>query len=467
MGVSVYREPVDVNAVLFEVGQPDPEAEHVPDRKAADRQIIEILGAAGIVIDDSFDPANVPADIQAKLVPHIAELNRPPTPPFRPPLSIQDQIMACQAASLLTVSGNDGKVRYFVHRWTATELAVRSAESGPGLSGAHQQAAAYWRWRFEVWLQNRVADVHDLLEARHHLLQAGEPERAGEVTEMACSELHKWGAWDQEAALIHDTLARLSADSPRRAVWIHQLGIVAQERGDYDEASRQYQRALDINQRLGNQASTARGYHQLGVLAHLRGDYDEASRQYQRALDIKERLGDQADPASDYHQLGMLAHLRGDYDEAARQYQRALDINQRLGNQADSASGYHQLGVLAHDREDYDEAARQYQRALDIKERLGDQGGLAITYSQLGILKTDRGESTAIAIAWHVKALMIRLHLGVPQARIDLDRLSASRRELGVGPFTSLLAEAGGDPELVETVTSWLDQWDNADDSPA
>jgi tetratricopeptide (TPR) repeat protein len=387
MGVSVYREPVDVNAVLFEVGQPDPEAEHVPDRKAADRQIIEILGAAGIVIDDSFDPANVPADIQAKLVPHIAELNRPPTPPFRPPLSIQDQIMACQAASLLTVSGNDGKVRYFVHRWTATELAVRSAESGPGLSGAHQQAAAYWRWRFEVWLQNRVADVHDLLEARHHLLQAGEPERAGEVTEMACSELHKWGAWDQEAALIHDTLARLSADSPRRAVWIHQLGIVAQERGDYDEASRQYQRALDINQRLGNQASTARGYHQLGVLAHLRGDYDEASR--------------------------------------------------------------------------------QYQRALDIKERLGDQGGLAITYSQLGILKTDRGESTAIAIAWHVKALMIRLHLGVPQARIDLDRLSASRRELGVGPFTSLLAEAGGDPELVETVTSWLDQWDNADDSPA
>jgi tetratricopeptide (TPR) repeat protein len=163
----------------------------------------------------------------------------------------------------------------------------------------------------------------------------------------------------------------------------------------------------------------------------------------------------------------MLAQDRGDYDEASRQYQRALDINQRIGNQADTARAYHQLGMLAHLRGDYDEAARQYQRALDIKERLGDQGGLAITYSQLGILKTDRGESTAIAIAWHVKALMIRLHLGVPQARIDLDRLSASRRELGVGPFTSLLAEAGGDPELVETVTSWLDQWDNADDSPA
>ena len=145
IGVSVYREPVDVNAVLFQVGQPDPDAEHIPDRKAANQQITEILGAAGIVVDDSFDPASVPADIRAKLAPHIAELNRPPTPPFRPPPGLQDQIMAAQAASLLTVSGDDGDIRFFVHRWTATELAARAP--GPELAGAHRQAAAYWRWR--------------------------------------------------------------------------------------------------------------------------------------------------------------------------------------------------------------------------------------------------------------------------------------------------------------------------------
>ena len=70
----------------------------------------------------------------------------------------------------------------------------------------------------------------------------------------------------------------------------------------------------------------ASSYHQLGILAQHRGDYDEAARQYQRSLDIDERLGDQAGMASSYHQLGMLAQLRGDYDEAARQYQRSLDI---------------------------------------------------------------------------------------------------------------------------------------------
>ena len=131
------------------------------------------------------------------------------------------------------------------------------------------------------------------------------------------------------------------------------------------------------------------------------------------------------------------------------------------------AIGYHQLGRLAHDRGDYDEAARQYQRSLDIHERLGNQTRLGIDYSQLAILETDRGGSTVTAIAWHVKALVIRLHLRVPHARVDLSRLSALRCSLGVGPFTNLLAEAVGDTELAETVTSWLDQWDNADDSPA
>ena len=113
----------------------------------------------------------------------------------------------------------------------------------------------------------------------------------------------------------------------------------------------------------------------------------------------------------------------------------------------------------------YDVASRQYQRSLDINERLGNQTRLGIGYSQLGILETDRGGSTVTAIAWHVKALVIRLHLGVPHARVDLSRLSALRRSLGVGSFTSLLAETVDGAELAETVTAWLDQWDNAEDS--
>ena len=295
LGVSVYREAVDRNAVLFQAGQADPDAEDIPGRDSAYQKITSILTAAGITVDESLDLASVPAAVRAQLEPHLAELNRRPVPPYRAVPGLPEQIAACQAASLLTVSGDGQKLWFFVHRWTATELAGRAArEPGQRLAGAHRQAAAYWQWRDRVWPQDEAADVHDLLEARHHLLQAGDIEEAGQVTEGICLQLDTGGAWEQEAALIRDTLARLPAGSPRRAAYIHHLGMLAQARGDYAEAARQYQRSLDISERLGDQAGMATGYHQLGILAQDRGDYAEAARQYQRSLNISERLGDQA-----------------------------------------------------------------------------------------------------------------------------------------------------------------------------
>jgi tetratricopeptide (TPR) repeat protein len=508
LGVSVYREAVDRNAVLFQAGQADPDAEQIPDRQAAWQQITGVLAAAEITIDDSLDLASVPAAVRSQLEPYLAELNRRPVPPYRTVPGLPGQVAACQAASLLTVSGDGQEPWFFVHRWTATELAERATrQPGQRLAGAHRQAAAYWRWRVRVWPQDKAADVHDQLEARYHLLQAWDTEEASQVTEVICLQLDTWGAWEQEGALIHDTLARLPSGSPRRAAYLHQLGMLAQYRGDYEEAARQYQRSLDISERLGNQAGMASSYHQLGILAQYRGDYEEAARQYQRSLDIEERLGNQAGMAGSYGQLGMLAQDRGDYQEAARQYQRSLDIFERLGDQAGMAGGYHNLGALAQDRGDYDEAARQYQRALDIFERLGDQAGMATSYHQLGMLAqargdydeavrqyqrsldinerlgnqagmatsysqlanlgADRGGPAAAVIAWHVRALAIRLQLGVPQAVNNLRRLAACRRELGAEPFTGLLAQAAGDTKLAETITSLLDQVDAAGDGTA
>ena len=44
-----------------------------------------------------------------------------------------------------------------------------------------------------------------------------------------------------------------------------------------------------------------------------------------------------------------------------------------------------------------------------------------------------------------MKALAIRLRLGVPQAVNNLRRLAAYRRELGAERFTSLLSQATSD----------------------
>ena len=258
IGASVYREPADRNALLFQVGQHDWTAARAPDRQG-------------------------------------------PAPPYQEPADLGDMIAACEAAGLLTVSfvapsdpadrlgpgGRSDLSTVFVDRWTASELhrILEGANRGHELAAAHLRAAEYWRWRSVAWPQKRRADLHDLLEARHHLLKAGETEQACELTEAVCSQLHAWGDLGREAALISDTLTWLPARSARSAAWIHELGKIAQVRADYAEAERCYQQALDIFAAVGDQSGVSRVYHSLGILAQAQGEYARAELRYQQAAD--------------------------------------------------------------------------------------------------------------------------------------------------------------------------------------
>ena len=394
--MSVFRHPVDNHAVAFQLGVDDESAATSP--AVDERAVRALFEEAGIEpTDDGFDPAQLSDEARQRLQ---SLLNVRPTPPRRIDLDLGPALRHAVSSSLLTIDA-DPK-RFFVHRWTADEIAKERQAHGTQevQQLAHERAAAYYRWRVEVWPQDREADAADLLEARYHLLEAGDAGAASEVAEAAVSHLHTSGQWDREAQLIASILSTLQAGSADSAKWLHQLGILAQDRGDYNTAETRYQQSLDINERLGNQAGMATSYHQLGILAQLRGDYNTAETRYQQSLDINERLGNQAGMATSYHQLGILAQLRGDYNTAETRYQQSLDIEERLGNQS----------------------------------------GMASSHSQLGILRSAAGHREA-ALPDHLTALAIRLRLGVPQVRIDLRELQTAEDELGRERLVELVEE--------------------------
>ncbi len=484
LGTSVYREPVGLTALLFQVGEDNESAGFTPDRTGANDRIGEILSAAGISTDDGpVDPANLPAGVIEQIGPHLAELARLPTPPLVAPQELLEWIDEASGTTLLGVDADQSnEPAFFVHRWTASELA-RALEHENGLQqlcDAHRGAARYWRWRVKVWPQGAREGVHDLLEARNHLLAAGDIDDACSLTEGICAQLDEWGAWDQEAALVQDTLRRLPSESDRRGAWIHQLGMLAQRRGDYAEAERLYRQSLEINEPLGNLAGMAASYHQLGMLAQdrgnypdaerlyrqsleineplsnlagmatsygqlgslaqSRGDYPEAERLYRQSLEINEPLGNLAGMAASYHQLGSLAQDSGDYPEAERLYRQSLEIDERLSNLAGMAAAYHQLGSLAQDRGDYPEAERLYRQSLEIKERLGNLAGMATSYHQLGSLAQGRGDYPE-AVSWSLNALAIRLRLQLSRAGNTLQMLQQLRDKLGEERFWKRVAE--------------------------
>jgi tetratricopeptide (TPR) repeat protein len=245
VGVSVYREPADRNAVLFQVGRHDWAAARAHD-------------------------------IQG------------PTPPYHPPADLTELTTAGADAGLLSLSGAEGAggiPALFMAGWIADELhrILVTAGRHADLMDAHRQAAEFWKWRATAWPQERQADIHDLLEARQHLLHAGDTGEAGRLTGVICAQLRVWGDLDQEAELVRATVDQFPSPSADRARWLHELGVLAQLQGDHAAAERRYLRAVKMFAEVGEPAGVARGYESLGVLAQALGDYRKAERRYREA----------------------------------------------------------------------------------------------------------------------------------------------------------------------------------------
>jgi len=192
---------------------------------------------------------------------------------------------------------------------------------------------------------------------------------------------------------------------------LHNLGIIAEERREFEEAEDWYKKSLKIKERLGDEHGAADTYHQLGIIAEERREFEEAEDWYKKSLKIEERLGDEHGAAGTYHQLGRIAEERREFEEAEDWYKKSLKISEQLGNEHGAAITYHQIGIIAEKRREFEEAEDWYKKSLKIKEQLGDEHGAAITYHQLGIIAEKRREFEE-AEDWYKKSLKIEEQLG-------------------------------------------------------
>jgi hypothetical protein len=213
-----------------------------------------------------------------------------------------------QAAGLAEILGSDGErllIGGSVYREPADRDVLLVGVGQPNLTAAWApgrpspappyQEPAHLDHMIAEW---QSADLHDLIEARYHLLEAGQATQAWRLTELVCSQLHAAGDFGQEAILISDTLVRLPEHSAERAGWIFELGKIAQVRTDYAVAEGCFKQALDIFAATGDRDGVSRCYYSLGVLAQARGEYDEAELCYRQSTDTACDPADPADPAA-------------------------------------------------------------------------------------------------------------------------------------------------------------------------
>ena len=187
--------------------------------------------------------------------------------------------------------------------------------------------------------------------------------------------------WSDEFTLWSDCLKK----SPNKAGPHNNLGNAYINKEMFDEAIREYQRALDIDP---DYAEAYKAYTNLGFAYLYKGMYDEAIRECQRALRINPNY------AKAHTNLGIAYLNKGMYDEAIREYQRALDIDPNYGRT------HLNLGIAYTSKGMHDEAIREYQQALRLEPNYAE------AYNNLGIAYANKGMDDE-AIREYQRALQV------------------------------------------------------------
>ena len=183
------------------------------------------------------------------------------------------------------------------------------------------------------------------------------------------------------------------------------IGLVYDEKGDYDKALEYYFKALTIREKvLGTEhPDTATSYNNIGWVYYAQGDYRKALEYYQNALATREKaLGTKhPETATSYNNIAGVCFAQGDYSKALMYYQKALAIREKvLGTEhPDTATSYNNIGMLYKKRAEYAIALEYYFKALKIREKcLGMiHPATASSYNDIGTVYDDQGD--------HAKAL--------------------------------------------------------------
>ena len=175
---------------------------------------------------------------------------------------------------------------------------------------------------------------------------------------------------------------------------------------DYPGALESYQKALEINERIGNLQGTGNNYNNIGLVYYSIYDYPRALEYYQKTLGINERTGNKTGIANCLGNIGNIYNELRDYPKAVDYYEKALTISENTNNLQSVAGNLVNMGNVYTQLLDFKKALEYKQRALKINEQLGNPSRIANNLGNIGNVYIQLADYPA-AIQYHERALAI------------------------------------------------------------
>jgi tetratricopeptide (TPR) repeat protein len=173
-------------------------------------------------------------------------------------------------------------------------------------------------------------------------------------------------------------------EETKRSTGWDQLGGLLLKMGQSDKAQQVYEVMLE---QTTNESEKAPIYNQLGWAKYNQGEYKQAIRLYEKALEIDQQSlpPNHPDLAASYNNIGNAYENMGDYPKALWSHEKALEIREQTlpPNHPDSSASYNNIGNAYENMGEYSKALSSHKKALEIRQQIlpPNHPDLAMTYN--------------------------------------------------------------------------------------
>jgi putative nucleotidyltransferase with HDIG domain len=245
-----------------------------------------------------------------------------------------------------------------------------------------------------------------------------------------------------------DALALAEKSEALRGRIEQNLGVLAKVQGDYAGASDHYRRSLAAFQGAGDERGCAFAYHNVGMIASQRGELDDAERSFAASAEIAVSVGD-------VHLQGLcelnraeVLHARQQYAQAMRRAESALTIFEQLGARMDKSEAYKVIGMVFRETGRPALAEERIRSAMTLAVETGWVLGQAEASRELARLYQTSGRNQeALTLLNAAHGFFSRL-----DARVDLVDIARKMTELE-GAFLAVVRDWGQSIESADEYT--------------
>ncbi|HXG66014.1 MAG TPA: CHAT domain-containing tetratricopeptide repeat protein [Blastocatellia bacterium] len=206
-------------------------------------------------------------------------------------------------------------------------------------------------------------------------------------------------------------IAERLGDPSGKAAALRLQGNIHLNQGRYNQAMTLLQESLRLFEAADDKGGVASALNEIAVIHQWQGRNEEALEAYEQSKKLAEELGQREKVAIVSGNIGGIYSGEGRYDLALKYLREALGVFEELDLKLLIGVTLSRIGLIDLYQGRYAQALENFQRSLRIREELGNKQGIALMYNRIGLVYDDLGLSK-LAMENFQKSLRLFEELG-------------------------------------------------------